>query len=140
MDYEIDTSELTPLIEEEVAHVADLAYGENGVSLYDSIFISGKDGGLVERFITDAVNRLLRETSDISSLSDDTITFDVPDMPEENEAQVAAEIARFIMLFASNGFFQQRRPMVVPEYTTRVQAALDNIQTLLRERTAPTRS
>ena len=140
MDYTINTSALTPLIEEEVAHVADLAYGENGISLYESIFISGKDSGLVQRFIKDAVNYLQRETADISAAGTNKISFDVPDMPSANSTVITEEITRFITMFASNGFFKQRRAAVVPEYTTRIQAALDNIQTLLRERTAPTRS
>lgn len=141
MTYTIDiNTTLYPLIDEEVSHVADQAYSESGVSLYDSVVLTSKDAGLVDRFIDDAVSQLIKRESDIAALSNGTLTFSVPDLDSSQEAAISAEITRYISMYASAGIFQQRRAELVPEYTRRTTEALDNIRAMLRKRTAPSRS
>lgn len=146
MYYTIDKETLQPKIEEEVSLVADEAYGDNGASLYDSIIITEKDKGMVERFIDTAVSAITTRMYDICKLfkSDDTaegnleqIYFHVPDFDETMEATVTEELSRFIVLFTCSCIFEQRRPAVVPQFSERAKAALDKAVTLLKSRKSP---
>lgn len=141
MDYTIATSTIKELVNEEVSHVADAAYSDDGTSLYDSIVLTEKDDNLVDRFINDAVRLLARATYDICKFASGKLVFDVPDFDATTQATYVADaINRYIAMYVAAGFFQQRRPSVVPEYTNRVQDAMNEAITLLRKREAHTRS
>ena len=146
MYYTIDKEALRPKIEEEVSLVADEAYGDNGASLYDSVILTEKDNGTVDRFIDTAVSAITTRMYDICKLykSDDTaegsleqIYFHVPDFDETMEDTVKEELSKFIILFTCTSVFEQRRPAVVPQFTERAKAALDKAVTLLKSRKSP---
>lgn len=151
MYYLIDKTVLLPLIDEEISRAADEAYAESGESLYDSVVLTEKDSGMVERFINDAVNLIVRRAFDICKFSPETeevdgetqltgrmrLYFYVPDFDETMSDAVKTELDRFISMYVSGNVFQQRRASLVPEYTTRIQAALDNAVTMLKSRKYP---
>lgn len=148
MYYVINKDSLREKVYEEVSRVADEAYSEDGVSLYDSVILTDKDTPAVERSIDDAVGLLVRRVSDICTYSplieNETVTprllFNVPDISASNEAAVTDETTRYIVLLVSSELFQSRRSSVVPEYSTRAQTTLDNLVNLLRTRTTFTRT
>ena len=150
--YDIDKTELYGLVDAEVSQVADAAYGEDGTPLYDSVELTSKDDDIVEALLDDGIAQFVRTSSDIASLGEhtsgtgssatsvDAIVLDVPDFNASDTDAAVAQITRFIVLCASAALFQQRRAALVPEYTNRAQAALDNAVAIIRKRTAPTRS
>ena len=153
MDYTIDKSTLYALVNAEVSQVADAAYGENGMSLYDTVVLTEKDDDVVDALLEDGIRQLVRTTSDIASRVEttsatepntttvDKIAFSVPDFDTTNwGGEATALIDRFIVLYVCAAIFQQRRAALVPEYTNRAQAALDNAVTLLRKRKTPSRT
>ena len=141
MDYTIATSTIKELINEEVSHVADAAYADDGTSLYDSIVLTSKDDNLVGRFIDDGVRQLARATYDICKYGSGKLTFNVPDFDATTQATyVTAAIDRYLAMYATAAILQQRRAGLVPEYTNRVQDAMNGAITLLRKREAPSRS
>lgn len=140
MEIEIGVTTIEELVIEELSHIADQAYGDNGTSLYDNVNVTSKDAGLTARFINDAIDTLIGRNADIAAKTADGVAFDVPDIPDFGSSPLQAEVERFVMLYASAGFLAQRRPALVPDYTTRIQTALDNISNMLRTRTTPTRT
>ena len=140
MEYTLTKSTIKALVEEEVSHVADAAYADDGTSLYDSIVLTNKDTTLVERFIDDAMYHFARATQDICSHDSSKLVFNVPDIQSSQSTYVAKAIERYISMYVCTGIFQQRRPSVVPEYASRVQDAMDTAITLLRKRQAPGRT
>lgn len=147
MEYTIDKTQLYALIDEEVSKVADEAYGENGVSLYDFVVLTDKDQGLVYRFIDDAARTLASSCIDISKVQEPAtssasrkLIFNVPDFDTDMEETAGVYITRFIVLFACVEIFKSRRAQSVPEYTDRMQAALGDFLRTIRTRLAPTRA
>ena len=148
MYYDIDKPALYALVDEEVSQVADAAYGENGASLYDTVVLTEKDADTVDRLIDDGIGQFVRTSSDIASLGPhgtgssavDAIVLDVPDFASSQEEAAQAQITRFIVLYVCAAIFQQRRAALVPEYTNRAQAAMDNAVAMLRKRTTPSRT
>lgn len=146
MDYTINKTTLLEKMEAEVSEVADQAYAEDGTSLYDAVMLTAKDSdatsgtNVAGSAIDDAVSALVSRLADIASLSGTTLSFDVPDMASSQNAAATAEITRYIALAAATEIFRMRRPSAVEEYAARAQAALVNIESLLRKRTAPGRS
>ena len=63
--------------------------------------------------------------------------FYVPDFDDTMEDAVKRELDRYVAMYVSGNIFQQRRAALVPEYTTRTQAALDNAVTMLKSRKYP---
>ena len=139
-------------IGEEISHVADGAYSDAGVSLYDSVVLTDKDGAMVDRFIDDAVSMLVRRTFDICKYAPELIPdgeggemlspvmrlhFFVPDFDHTMEDNVKTELDRYIVMYSVASILQQRRPALTPEYTDRAKAALDNAVTLLKSRKDP---
>ena len=156
MYYIINKSALIEKVKEEVSKVADEAYSEDGVALYDSVVITEKDIDQVNRFIDDAVSLLVRRAFDItkyaplvttttsggsSSTTTTTVTprlqFYVPDFDLSMTDAVADELDKYITLYVSTALFQSRRASVVPEYTSRTQDAMDTAITLLKSRKSP---
>ena len=151
MYYRIDKDALYALVDAEVSRAADEAYAEDGTSLYDAIVLTEKDRDTIEEFFKDALGTFVRYASDIASYYEigaydgstlvtvPMMKLDVPDFDISQWMAVEALIHRYISLFACNALFQQRRSILVPEYTARVQSAMDSAITLLRKRIAPSR-
>ena len=161
MYYIIDKPALLESIKEEVSHVADEAYSEDGAALYDSVMVTDRDKARLERFIDDAVSQFVRREFDITKYSPETYTdefgevqlsdrmrlqFFVPDFDEtmaeiENNTitggALKKELDRYIVLFSVASLFQQRRVALVPEYNTRTQSAMDKAVSLLKFRKHP---
>lgn len=140
MNYSIDKSTLRGLIDTEVALVADEAYAEDGTSLYDTVVLTSKDDGTVDNLIDEAVGQFVKTASDIASLSSNSITITAADMASGQDTAAQDEIRRFIVLSVCAAIFQKRRPILVPEYSGRAQAALENAIAIIRKRTAPSRT
>lgn len=146
MYYTIDKATLRDLVGQQVSLVADEAYGDNGVSLYDSIVLTGKDEPTVERLINEAVSAIVNRCFDIckyqyvtdtSETSEERLFFYVPDLDETMEERIGEELTDFVVLFVSNQIFMTRRPSVVPVFTEQAQAALNRAVTLLKSRKSP---
>ena len=149
--YQIDKDALYALVDAEVSKVADEAYAEDGTSLYDTVVLTLKDRDTIDAFFPDGLHALCRAISDIASYYEigayigstpavkPTMQVYVPDFDRTQEKAVEAQIDRYLVLYACNALFHQRRTVLVPEYTNRVQWAMDNAITLLRKRITPTR-
>lgn len=141
MEYEINKTFLTALVDEEISKVADEAYGENGGSLYDSIVLTEKDASTVDRLIDDAVNGVASRMHDICKFTtggEVALLFYVPDFDETMESAAEDELTKFIVFSVCAALFQSRRAQAVPEYTERAQAAINKAVTLLKSRKSPT--
>lgn len=68
------------------------------------------------------------------------LQFYVPDFDETMTDMAFSEISRYIALEVVAAFLQQRSAALVPEYSTRSQAALAKAITLLKSRKAPDES
>jgi hypothetical protein len=152
MYYTINNTALRALVEEEVSHIADAAYGEDGTPLYDSVAITSKDWDAVDGYLEDAAGLLVRRNDDIARhaplvVTADEVTtttprilFNVPDMASSQEPFVQAECDRYMAVYAACALMQSRRPTVVPELTSRIQNALDDVKSMLRKREDPSRT
>lgn len=148
MYYIIDKSALLEKVKEEVSKVADDAYTDDGVSLYDAIIITEKDVDQVNRYLDDAIDLLVRRAFDITKYAPlvdaDThavtprLLFYVPDFDTTMEDSVKDELDKYLTLSACIALFQSRRAAVLPEFQTRAQAAMDNVVVLLKSRKSPT--
>lgn len=161
MYYIIDKPALLESIKEEVSHVADEAYSDNNIALYDSVMVTDRDKARLERFIDDAVSQFVRREFDITKYSPETYTdefgevqltnrtrlqFFVPDF-DESMAEIDGntitggalkkELDRYLVMDAVAALFQQRRVALLPEYTARAQAAMDKAVSLLKYRKHP---
>ena len=149
MFYTINRTDLRDRIDAEVSNVANEAYGDNGLSLYDSIILTEKDNEMVGRFIDDALNAFVSRVFDIckyyyttdtqNSQTVERLEFYIPDFDETMEDATKEEITKFIVLYVCSSLFQSRRPMVVPQYNERMQAAITKAVTLLKSRKSPIR-
>lgn len=143
LEYGINKTALRALIDEQVSQVADEAYGDNGMSLYDSIVLTEKDVNMVESFIDTAAQSLSARLFDICKMRKEGTTnylsFDVPDFDTTMEENVKSAITHYIVFYACIAIFQSRRAQAVPDYTARAQTALDLAITLLKSRKAPTK-
>lgn len=157
MYYVIDKPLLLEKIKEEVSHVADEAYGEDGTALYDSVMVTLRDNNKLGGFIDDAVSDFVRREFDITKYNNivnyhpdeegnptaqvasvtPRLEFFVPDFDETMADAAKAELDRYIVMYACSSLFQQRRATVVPEYTNRAQSAMDKSVSLLKTRKAP---
>ena len=153
MYYVIDNSRLWELIHEETSKVADQAYADDGTPLYDSVVLTEKDRSTVERFIDDAVDALVRREFDVTkqaplpTFSEDDprqvvsviprLEFHVPDFDETLASMLDKELDRYITMYACAALYQQRRPSLAPEYTTRTQSSMDKAVAFLKSRKHP---
>lgn len=140
MTYTISKNDLYDRVDYEVSQAADEAYGDGGVSLYDAVVLTSKDRDAVDQYIDDAVTRLKQRLRGDATLNSDALEIDVPDIPDDDEAAADDMIDRYIVLYAITEIFQTRRPALVPQYSTRTQAALEDVISILRTRKATTRS
>lgn len=144
MFYTINKDALWEKVKEEVSKVADEAYAENGASLYDNIILTSKDRNTINGFVDDAIALFVRREFDVTSQptvvpagSPPKLVFNVPDFDTPLASMFADELTRYIVLSCCVALFQQRRPAVVPEYTNRAKAAMDNAVSLLKSRKHP---
>lgn len=149
MFYKIDKSALYEKVKEEVSKIADEAYTEQGVSLYDAIVLTDKDKDTVNRFIDDAIALFVRREFDVTKYRTEAVQdapeppfleFYVPDFDASMSSEFEQELSRYIVLASCEALFQQRRPAVVPEYTNRAKTAMDNAVSLLKSRKHPVTS
>lgn len=145
--YTVNYSTLWDRIDEELSHIADAAYSDDGVSLYDTITLTFKDNAIVNRFIADALDSLVHRTFDITKYAPQAgtpvvmrLSFDVPDFDASMQDAAMDEVTRYITLSAVTELLKRRRPALVPEYETRRQGAMDKAVTLLKSRKYPTGS
>ncbi len=125
-------------IKEEVSHVADEAYSEDGTPLYDSVMVTSRDKSKLEGFIDDAIRLFVRKEFDICKYNNiDRLEFHVPDFDDTMTAAVNSELNRYIVMYACTSLFQQRRVAVVQEYSVRAQSAMDKAVSLLKSRKHP---
>lgn len=145
LTYQIDKTTLLENIAEEVSKAADEAYGDQGVSLYDSVVLTTKDEAEVGRMLEDAVRALAARTFDVcrrasitsNSTTTDNLQFYLPDFDPSFTAEAQAEISRFLVLHTCAQIFRQRRAEKLPEYAERAQASLDRAVALLKSRKSP---
>jgi len=142
--YTIDSEAILEMVDGEVSRVADAAYGENGVSLYDQIVITERDEDTLNRMLGDAEASLVARLGDIcrfSSGSTPCLEFYVPDFDETANGDIAEEeITKFIAYSVTGQFLSQRHPASVPEYTDKTALALRNVISILKTRKAPLES
>lgn len=142
--YEIKRDAIWDMLDEEISKAADEAYGDGGVSLYDSIVLTEKDRSTAYRFIGDGVDALLVRLYDIcryeNTADTERLRFHVPDFDDTMEEAVKTELDRYLVMFAAAAIFQQRRAALAEEYATRAQTALDKAVVLLKSRKEPNQS
>lgn len=142
MDYSVDKTTLYALIDEEVSKVADEAYSDNGVSLYDSVVLTEKDSGMVYRLIDEAVDGLASRLYDVCKFSTDThgnsqLVFYLPDFDDTMENAARSEITHFIVYSVCTEIFKSRRAQSVPDYEARAAASIGKAVSLLKSRKSP---
>ena len=137
LSYTINKAHIAELAAEELSHVADKAYTEQGISLYDGVILTSKDDNLVDRFLEDAVNALAGRAFDICYRTTDGLNFDVPDFDETMEGAVFSEITRYLSLYIVASFAAQRSIPDYKEYSERAKAAQDKAIILLKSRKLP---
>lgn len=142
MTYTINNTTITNLVTEEVSRVAAAAYADDGTSLYDSIVIHSRDANDVSRAIMDAVDAVVRRTTDICTYIPATpaLSFYVPDMDSTKETLASDELTRAISLWAVSIWMREKYPARYQDYADRAAAALDAAVAMMKTRTTPTRS
>lgn len=149
MYYVIDKDALFELAKAEISKVADEAYTDDGLSLYDSIILTERDRDTVGDYIDDAVTQFVRREFSVTKNSPydqmqsgvmvtiPRLEFNVPDFDTAMEPYLVKELNRYITLFVCAAIFQHRRAAVVPEYTNRTQSAMDKAVSILKSRKQP---
>lgn len=142
--YVIDKTALWERAFEEISSVADDAYADDGTSLYDSIILTDKDKPAVERYIDDAVSAFVRRAYDICKRATENnvpvLQFYVPDFDVTMTDTAKGEITSYLALYAATEMLKSRRAAAVPEFSQRVQSAMDRAVVLLKSRKAPNES
>jgi len=137
MEYHIDRNGLLDRVEEEISHIADASYAENGQSLYDMIVLTEKDRPGTSRLIEDAVGQFIRRTFDICHRVDDDLIFNVPDFDYSMVLNVEEEISGFLVYYAVSSICQSRKAERAQEFAARAQDAFDKAVILLKSRKLP---
>lgn len=136
--YTRNDNDLLELVTEEISHVADQAYSDNQIALYDQVMATSKDEGLLKRYVSDAISAFAARTFDIcSAIQPGGLEFYVPDFDSTMEETALAEISRYVVMSACASFFIQRRVAVAQEYAERAKAAADKAVALLKSRKHP---
>lgn len=129
---------LRPAIDERIARAAASAYGENGVSLYDEVKNTSRDDDIIQDMIYRSKDDVLARLWDVAKPSaTDTIDFNLPDLPSTTDLLLDEAVDVYIINNVCAQWFQQKRPVLVPEYTAAAQAALDRLVILVRTRKDP---
>lgn len=149
LEYTIDKPAILEKAKAEVSEVSDLAYAEDGTSLYDIVAITSKDTDNISRLTDDAASALVSVMHDMCVYQPEVesdqetgrmqLLFTAPDMDTTQERMATDEITRYFALYISVALFRERRPAVLPEYEGRLKTAADNVIVRLRTRKQPTR-
>lgn len=131
---------LADLVAEEVSRVANAAYSDDGVSLYDSISIKSRDADTVSRMIRDGLDAVVNRTADICTVIPSPLALSLyaPDMDSTKENVVKDELDRAISLWAVSAWLKETFPVRFEEYAARSGAALQNAIVMLKTRTQAT--
>ena len=139
--YTIDKTFLRALVDEQVSHVADDAYGDNGMSLYDSIILTEKDDEEVDGYLEDAVRAFVTRMYDVCRMGkedeEDTIEFYLPDFDATMQQAALGEITHYLVFSVCAALFQSRRALAVEPYSLRAKASMDRAVALLKSRKSP---
>lgn len=145
MEYSITHDDLLELVKEEVSRVADLAYTEEGVSLYDAIAIFDRDDATVKRMISDASSVVYERFRDYiiapttSQSGTEVFNFYLPDMEESQKSVASAELTRFLTFQIVSLWFNERYKSEYDNYLERSTAALGKAEMALFTRKRFTR-
>lgn len=137
MEYQIDRQALLERVEEEVSHIADASYAENGQPLYDVVVLTEKDRAGALRLIESAVGLFLRRAFDICRRAYDSLVFSVPDFDSSMSDSVRNEISDFLVYYTVATICQSRKAERAQEFTSRAQDAFDKAVILLKSRKHP---
>ena len=139
--YTIDKTLLRALVDEQVSHVADEAYGDSGMSLYDSIILTEKDDEEVNGYLDDAVRAFVARMYDVCRMGKangkDTIEFYLPDFDTTMQDAALGEITHYLVFSVCAALFQSRRAQAVESYSLRAKASMDRAVALLKSRKSP---
>lgn len=135
--YSINKARIKELAAEELSHIADKTYTEQGASLYDSIILTAKDDDLVVRYIDDAVSNFAVRTFDIYVNTVDGMAFFVPDFDVTMQGTVEKELERYLALFVVASFLTLRNVADAKEFAERTNSAANKAVTLLKSRKLP---
>lgn len=144
MDYSITHESLIELVKEEVSRIADLAYAENGISLYDAIAIFDRDEDTIKRMIADASSVIaarFRDYLTTSSAQSNTESFNfyLPDIDPTQVAIAKTDLTRFLSLHVVSLWLQERYVSEYEKYSNRATLALDMAERALLTRKRVTR-
>ena len=145
MEYSITHEDLLALVNEEVSRVADLAYAEDGTSLYDAIAIFDRDDATVKRMIADASSVVYERFRDYiitptsSQSGAETFNFFLPDMEESQIGVAETELTRFLSLQIVSLWLKERYKSEYESYSERAVTALDKAERALFTRKRVTR-
>lgn len=139
--YQIDLDELHSLIRDEISRCADLAYAEDGRSLYDEVVITTRDIPQIDRFIADAVAAFVSRTKDVCtpSAAGDGLDFDLPAFDPSNETLAEETLTRYIVLSSCSSYLRSHLPTRVEEYSAGAKQAMDEAVTYLKTLRKPSR-
>lgn len=139
MTYEIDTEKLYARIEKEISRVAASSYSDDGVSLYDSIKVTSRDGDIIKEYCQGAVNAISVAFAEYATKGAENITLDFPDFDISLKSSVQEELDRYIVYRACSDWFRDKSVKDVAPYTERAAESLSKANLLLKSRKPPKR-
>lgn len=145
MEYSITHEDLLELVKEEVSRVADFAYTDDNVALYDAIAIFDRDDATVKRMISDASSVVYERFRDYiiapttSQSGTEVFNFYLPDMEESQKSVASAELTRFLTFQIVSLWFNERYKSEYDNYLERSTAALGKAEMALFTRKRFTR-
>ena len=139
--YNIARGTLYEAIYEEISRVADTAYTDAGVSMYDEVIPTSRDDDEVTRLEDDAARSLANRMSDacMAMITDGTeiqLDFNLP--AYVGIADAASEITRYIVLSVCAGWFRAKLATRMKEYADRAQVAMAKAVQILKTTIEPT--
>lgn len=150
MYYIVDYDALIKSIDEEISRVADKAFGDQGLPLYDLIHITSSDHDALRRYIDDAVGKFVSRERDIckysplieidehdNEISHVRLDINVPDIEEDNIPLAERELARYLVFYATASHLGPLKADRAQEYVTLQQAAMDKAVQYLKTRKNP---
>lgn len=132
MEYTINASTLKEAIEEEISRVASRSVSADGVSLYDSVKITSRDRGTIERMIEDMESVLMSRFRDFTSfVAEHSITLNLPDLPCGYEDKIEAELNRAVTMGVVAYWLEERNVQESANYLARSNRSLDKAELLM---------
>ena len=138
MKYVIDKDALTEQFRQEIANSASREYADDGTSLYDSIWPTSQDGGIIDGLMNDAVGTLTASVrlAHVISKTDGELMFDLPDMDTDMEKTAKTKIDRYIVLETCRLWTSRMSEDLSKKYAEAATAALGRvIRTLYTRKT-----